>query len=76
MSNDPGQSETAVSNGSAGRLCSWSDLQDISIAGNHFIEHRVDEEPEKEPRNQARYDDDRKRFLSVGADAGGKRRRQ
>src|SRR5580704_10747544 len=53
-----------------------SDLQDISIAGNHFVQHRIHKEAEKKPRNQARDDDDRKRLLSVRADTRGKRRRQ
>src|ERR1035437_9012838 len=53
-----------------------SDLQDVSITGDHFIQDRVNEEAEKEPRNQTRDDYDRKRLLSVRADAGRKRRRQ
>jgi hypothetical protein len=53
-----------------------SDLQDISFTGDHLIQHRVNEEPEKEPRNQTCDDDDRKRLLGIRSDARGKGRRQ
>src|SRR5882724_404172 len=45
-------------------------LEDVSFAGDDFIEHRVDEETEQEAREQAGYHDDGEWFLGVAADAG------
>src|ERR1700676_1404705 len=50
--------------------CQGSDLQYISIAGDHLIQHGVNEEAEEQPRNQTGDDYDRKRLLTVGADGG------
>ena len=50
-----------------------SDLQDVAIAGDHLVQHRVDEETKEEPRYQPSDDYDRKRLLCVRTDACGKR---
>ncbi len=55
---------------------SASDLQDVSIAGDHLVQHGIDEEPKKEARDQAGNNHDGKRPLRIRTDAGGERRRQ
>jgi hypothetical protein len=47
-----------------------SDLQDVSIASDHLVQHRVDEEAKEETRDEAGDDDDGKRPLRVRTDAG------
>ncbi len=40
-------------------------LEYISVAGNHLVKHRIDEESEEEPGDQTCHNDDREGFLSV-----------
>ena len=49
-----------------------SDLEHIALAGNHLIQHGIDEESDEEPGNEAGHDDDGERLLSIRSDAGGK----
>jgi len=53
-----------------------SDLQNVSIASDHLVQHRVDEEAKEKARDQAGDDHNGKRPLRVRTDAGGKSRRQ
>src|ERR1700676_980182 len=46
-------------------------LEDVSIAGNDFVEDRVDEDAEEQAGEQSGDDDDGERLLRVAADAGG-----
>jgi hypothetical protein len=38
-------------------------LKHVAFARHHFVEHRVDEESQKQTRNQTRHNNDCKRLL-------------
>lgn len=48
------------------------DLEHIAVAGNHLIQHGIDEEPDEEPGDEAGHDDDGERLLRIRSDASGK----
>src|SRR5262249_571625 len=48
-------------------------LQDVALVGERFVEHRIDKESKKEPRDEAGDDNDGERLLRVRADTGRER---
>ena len=51
-------------------------LEHIALAGDHLVQHRIDEEPDEESGDETGNNDDGKGPLRIRSDAGGKGRRQ
>src|SRR5450631_4066759 len=71
-----GRTSKCRGNGQAIEPWGFLYLKNVPFARDHLVQHGIDEEADKEPRNQTGHNDDGERLLRVGANSGRERRRK